>query len=586
MVPSIKNERDFRLEALCDFPDDAEKAPVPITPEQVDSFIQLLKQMGVTRIAWEYYADHRGGYVLAYDQAGDYPYLARYKAIADSYKLLSNPLAQAVKAGHKHGIEMYGYFKPYETGPGALLPDGAPEAEKFGKLQKIGGKNTWFDPFVLENPELRIKRRSDDIPADNDTRPVASIKLRKSNDLPTRISRKHLQIWVSSDNYQYKPADVPFEVCDSVEIAQHDINSMVGTLYTVHAETFVRKGDKIRTLTISGLQLTDPYILVTTDFKDGEPDFYNTAIEMMRAYDEQDKEIIGVFCNGNSIYHKQMVDFRNWGMIFDHGYGKLLGTLDNDNRSGKCGVIALTRGRNEYLDCALCETEPKVQQFWLDNIRKLLAMGVDGIEFRIENHSTMTQYPQDYGYNQVILDKLSDPENPAPQEIAKVRGDAYTEFLQQAKSLVDAKNKKMRNNLQMDFFRPAVLECRKCAYPGNVDFQWQRWVDLGLMHQAVFRYYAYILDEIIDDEYAAAITEYCLEKDIPVTFNRYLCGYDVPEFLPRDLMRVYEDGRFSGFIFYELADIFNYNSDSTVSIKMPEFLEAINLIRSNTSHIS
>ena len=78
-----------------------------------------------------------------------------------------------------------------------------------------------------------------------------------------------------------------------------------------------------------------------------------------------------------------------------------------------------------------------------------------------------------------------------------------------------------------------------------------------------------------------------MEKDIPVTFDRYAQrGVDPPEFLPRDLMRVYENGRFSGFVFYELVNIFSYNPDSTVSIKMPEFLEAINLIRSNTTHIS
>jgi len=561
------NKQEFRLEALCDFPDDAEHAPVPIRPEHIDSLMRLLKQMGVTRIGWGYYADERGGHILPYDKTATQLPLSKYKKIAETYKLLGNPLREAVKAGHKHGIEVYGYFKPYETGPGVFFPDGSPEAKKFGKIQKISGKLAWFDPFVLEHPELRIKRRMDDIPADNATRPIATIKLFKKDDSPTRISKEHLQIWASSDNYQYKPLDITFEVQESVEMAGHDIINMLGNVYHNYSTLLTRKGDKIRTLTISGLHLTEPYILVTTDFKEGKSDFHNTAIEMMRVYDEQGKEIIGVFCNGSSIYNTQLVDFRNWGLMFDHGYGCMPGNLDENNDSGSAGIIAFARGRSSYLDGALCETEPKVQQFWLECIKAILATGVDGIDFRVENHSTHTDFPKDYGYNQVVLDQLSDPNNPTVEEIARVRGNAYTEFLRKARKLINDQGKKMRINLQMDYLRAEPPVSRLLAYPANMEMQWKKWVDEGLMDEAVFRFCNFTFDQILNDSYARDIVAYCNQHNVPMVFNRYVTHGDLVE----EVKRIRRDRRFCGFIFYETCCFVEYKPDGTCVIKKMNF---------------
>lgn len=563
-------QQKFRLEALCDFPDDAETAPVPITPDHIDSLMRHLKQMGVTRVGWGYYADERGGHVMPYDQTATRPPMINHKKIADAYKSLGNPLREGVKAGHKHGIEVYGYFKPYETGAGLPFPDGSPEAKEFGKIQKISARITRLDPFVIEHPELRIKRRTGDIPADNDARPIASIKLRKKDDSPTRISKEHLQIWASSDNYRYKPLDAAFEVREGVEIADHDVVN-ADHAYRV---PLTRKGDKIRTLTLSGLHLRQHCILVTTDFKEGEPDFQNAAVEMMRVYDEQGEEIIGIFCNGSSIYNTQLVDFRNWGLMFDHGYGCKSANLDENNDSGCAGLIAFARGRSAYLDGALCETEPRVQQFWLERIEAILATGVDGIDFRIENHSTHTDFPREYGYNQVVLDQLSDPNNPTAEEIARVRGNAYTEFLRKGRKLINDQGKKMRINLQAAYLRPDPPVSRLLAYPANMEVQWQRWVNEGLMDEAILRYYNFSFEEIMNDSYASDIVAYCQQHNLPVVFNRYVDYADLVE----EVKQIQRDSRFRGFVFYETCTFVEYKPGGTCATRMdqvPKAMEAV-----------
>jgi hypothetical protein len=133
--------------------------------------------------------------------------------------VLRNPLRVAVEAGDRHGIEVYGYFKPYETGPALLLPEGSPQAKADGLLPHLGAQLAWLYPFVIANPHLRIRRRDDDgvtgAPSDA---AVCAIKLVKHDDSPTRVTREHLQNWTSPDNYHYRQADVSFNLTESVPV--------------------------------------------------------------------------------------------------------------------------------------------------------------------------------------------------------------------------------------------------------------------------------------------------------------------------------------------------------------------------------
>lgn len=119
----------FMLEAFVDFPDDALKSPVPITPEHIDAMMAALAARGVRRVDWGYYGDGHGGWFIpsmhvekSVDAQGE------WLNHAATYQTLGNPLKVAAEAAHRHGMELYAYYKPYETGCAMVFPEGSLEA--------------------------------------------------------------------------------------------------------------------------------------------------------------------------------------------------------------------------------------------------------------------------------------------------------------------------------------------------------------------------------------------------------------------------------------------------------------------------
>jgi len=510
----------------------------------------------VRRVSWGYYGDGHGGCFIP---AGVLEEPGKSWSRAETYHRLGNPLRVAVEAAHRHGLELYAYYKPYETGVSLVYPEGSREAQRYGRLAHIGGRLTWMDRFVLDRPDLRIRRRTDDLPADVLTRPIHALRLVKKDDSPTRVTREHLHIWASPLNYRYRELPVDFDLHETVETSTKEVRDQDGNVLT-------RAGDPVRVLTLSGFQLTDPYLAVATDFADGPADFENSGTELLVALDAEGREIPGVFATGNTVWCRDQVDLYEWGLMFDYGWGRQPVRLDapvaSEGRRTQ-GFIAFARGRNSCLPGALCETEPEVQAYWLSCIREMLAAGVDGVDFREENHSTHTDYPREYGYNPAVLAECA---RRGTDDVAQVRGDAYTAFLQSAKALIAAAGRKMRYNLQVDWFRPDPVAGRALAYPSNIDFQWRRWIDEGLMDEAILRFYALPFDCVFEDPVAREMIERCRGKGIPIKVNRYI----KPDTLIDEFRRVRQDGRFSGFILYETNSFTEMKVGGECEISVPE----------------
>jgi hypothetical protein len=540
-VASQNGHPPFLLEALVDFVDDAMAAE--ITPAHVDAMMRVLCEAGVQRVNWGYYGDGHGSYFVPVGLNSGWDNYEK------TLRALGNPLRVAVEAAHRCGMELYAYFKPYETGPGLSLPEGSPEARAFGRLRQQGGWLTWLDRFVVDHPELRIRHRPDDSIGDLADVPICALKLTKRDDAPTRVRREHLQIWSSQYNYRYQPCDVGFDVREAVEPSEKDVRDINGDLVT-------RQGDPVRTLTLSGFQLTDSYLLVTTDFSSGSADFENTGTELLAALDAEGRAIPGVFATGGGVWERNSVDFRNWGLLFDMGFGQSIVRLDEPNGSGRDGLIAFTRGRNEFLPGALCETEPQVQAYWLSCLDEIMDAGVDGVDFRVENHGTHTDYYEEYGFNDVIFEECAHRGSVDSAMIAQVRGDAYTHFLRQARGMVASRGRRMRINLNIDWFRPDPPPVRRLAYPANINYDWQQWVEEGLLDEGILRLYQLPFDAVFDDGVAGEMITRCQEKGIPLTVNRYIN----PDY-PAEFERVRQDGRFSGFILYETARFLQFEAD-------------------------
>ncbi|MBI2193570.1 MAG: hypothetical protein HYU36_16460 [Planctomycetes bacterium] len=567
----VKNtERSFTLETLVDFPDDALTSDFPVTEAHIEAMMATLAQAGIRRVIWAYYGDGHGGYFLPAGIAGgvEDPSLGfdqnQWKAYGQTLDLLGNPLRVAAEAAHRHGLQIYAYFKPYETGISGVLPEGCPQARQWGRLPHIGGFLTWLDPFVLLNPHLRIRRRTDDLTPGIEDATIRAIRLMKGDASPTRIRKENLQIWTSERNYRYQRMPGDFQFLETIEPAPRDFRNIYG-------ELLAARGDPVRTLTLHGLRLDARYILVTTNFTSGPGDFSNAWDALMRPLDERGREIPGVFATGTSIWFQEWEDFARGGLSFDTGRGPETTVLDVPNgisalsiapengfavgrppaAPNSRGYVAFARGRNRFLPGALCETEPEVQAFWLSCIREMLDAGVDGIELRVENHSTHTDTPDDYGFNETVLRQRPEDGQDLLADVTRVRGRAYTEFLRKAKTLIASRGKRMRLNLNLDWFRPTEQRprARRLAYPANIDFEWQRWIYEGLLDEAMLRPFATPFAAVFEgDPVAEEMIRACSTRQIPISVNRYVwCNPG----LAREFQRARQDGRFNSFVLYE-----------------------------------
>ncbi len=543
----------FKTEVLVDFLDDALCADHVLNAHDVEAMMRTLADAGVRRVVWAYYGDGHGGWMLP---EGIREGRSDYGQCRAAYRALGNPLRLAVEYGHRYGLEVYAYFKPYETGVSMVIPEGSPEAIRYGLLSHVGGRLAAMDPFVLNHPQMRIHRCPGPVAKAG---PICAMKLIKRDAGSTRVDTNHLQLWTSEHNYRYERLPARLQVSESIEPAPVAVRDQNGVLLT-------RQGDPVRILTLSGFHIDAPYVLVTTDYTEGPSDFSNSGAAMLKALDDEGAEIRGVTASGAGCWLASRVDFRQWGLIFDWGWGRSLCTLDEANTNGHKGIIAFARGKNPTLPTALCETEPRVQTFWLDNIREMINAGVDGVDFREENHSTHTDEPEAYGYNPVVLEQCR-PGMILASEVARVRGDAYTVFLNRARGLLADSGRKMRYHLNMDWFRPDPPPGRALAFPANIRFDWRRWIKDGLLDEAVLRSYHY-RTRMLTDPFGAEVVEACHAAGIPVCFNHHV--FDDDSWYREEAFRVAADGRFTGLILYESHSFLRMTEDGRCVFTLPE----------------
>jgi len=540
-------ENEFYLSVLVDFIDDA--LEVHYTPEKVRQMMGVFKQVGVKRVYWTNY----GG-------ARTEMFWRGYGSTEFSRKTVASlgglPIRAAVAAAREAGLEIYGYIKAYDTGMSYSLPEGSPKAARHGGVPRLGGPAPCVMRFVRDHPELRVRRCMRDIPADIDSIPVRRIKLTKKDDSPTRIRKDNLEIWVSPNNYRYERKEVDFAFREEVEALERPI-------IDINGRTVTSKGEKVRVLHLEGIRvdgsassgLTDKYILVTTNLRDKDGDFSNCGMDMIEAYGPDGKQLPISVASAFCLWRPNR-NFRTYGLEFDSGYGKIPVSLGQDSSSGIQGFIAFCRGKNEFLPAALCEAYPEVREFWLSLVRECLDAGVDGVDFRIHAHSTHTDEPFAYGFNEPIVEEYArrhgvDISKDAhdPDLLAQLRGDYYTQFLRSASALIRAAGKKMQVHMAgAQMFPDPPFAVPHWIFPCNIKFDWERWLAEGIADEVTIRCHSVPPRKLHESAFSQKVIETCRAKGLPLHFNRYLPPF---EELKEEIEIIRRDGRFSSFILYE-----------------------------------
>lgn len=582
MESDIQKQR-FILSVTVDFPDDVRYGIYNL--DRIDEMMSRLKGMGVSRVYWLYYGDNESSSYWA----TNYFSATQMKYGQEAIDNLGEPLRAAVPIAHKYGIEIYGVLKPYNTGVSRSIPEGSPDSK--GKvLSKIGGFIEDAIPFTVSYPYTRMKRRSVPANLDLDKVSVCRIKLTKSDKSPTRIKHENLEIWVSSDNYQYERIQVRFDVRETVEVSSSEVVDYYGNVVTP-------KGAPVRSLILDGLELDDKYILVTTNFEDGTPDFINTAINMIQVYGPEGDALPIVVANRSGMGHSNR-DFRGDGLDFDNGFGLQQTFLDVNNSNGPTsrddgdwwretangGVIGFALGKNEFLPATPCEVYPEVRKLWDGWVERIIDAGVDGIDVRVSHHGSLVNEPYEYGFNDPVVHEFVLRHGHSPTNsvedmklLASLRGEHFTEFLKVTSHKVRLAGAKMQCHVHTEAFRTDVCHGQLMGFPANINFAWKDWISGGFVDGVTLRTswfealespseeqaYRARLERLFDDQVVKDVLGLASDSGIPVYLNRYISrAIGIDEYL-NDIESVYYDDRFAGFDVYEFAGLARPVPDGT-----------------------
>jgi hypothetical protein len=569
---SLDRRRPFVLSAMTDFRADVEYGVY--TLELLDEVMGRLRRMGVRRLYWLYYSEYdvdapRGGNLFG---------TAKYAP--ETLDRIGDPVKAAVPLAHKHGIELYGVLWPYDLGCSWTYPEGSPEAGATS-VARIGGTLQLVDGFIERYPHLRVRRRPFKAPPDLHSLPIRKIRLLKRDDSPTRIRRENLEIWASPKNYRYQRKDVSFTLKEAVEPAPRDVYDRCG-------ERMSARGAPVRTLTLEGLDLKDRYILIATNFKDGGGDFSNTALGMVEAYGPgPDPLPIEVASRRSPMPLPR--DFRTYGLEFDCGTGLSKLTLDMDNsapieegaswRNASCeGVIAFARGKNEYVPSDPCEACPEVRKAWSGWVDRMMAVGVDGIDMRLNSHGIATNEPYEYGFNEPLVeeygerfgaDLLSDDAD--LELLARLRGEHFTSFVRQTSERVRQAGKKMQMHVHTGALplRPDPGRGQPFWMPANLYFDYGTWLREGLVDGIVLR------SGKLDDPEVEEVLALAQKVNAPVSLNKYVHGaLGIDEYVS-DLESIFRDERFGGYVIYELQGLVRPAADGSRLIPVEDKMERI-----------
>lgn len=570
----------MNLSITVDFPDDICKGPYD--PARLDALMAAIAYTGAQRVHWLYYGevtpdDPRCGNIFNAHWATYGP---------ESISALGEPLRAAVPVAKAHGLEIFGVLKPFNGGLSGTYPLGSPEAGSKSRLVRIGGTLQQVIPFLERHPEMRIQRRPG---GGNTAGPVAAIRLLKGDAAASRMRPEHLRLWVSEDNYHYQPLQMVPEGTVTVELA-------VRTVCDYHGNMLIRRGDPIRVVTLTGLALSAPFVVLTTTFTEGAGDFRNTPLGMIEVLGQDGRPLDCVLAT-HAAGWIQPRDFRTYGLDFDLGYGHLPVTLDEpwcgvagdpwqpfageDELAAQAlmgkgpvgGFVGFALGKNEYLPAAPNEAYPEVRALWLAWVQAMLDTGVDGVDLRITAHGCMTDEPEVYGWNPPVMAAYRERFGDGPIELSKlatVRGDFYTQFVREVSKMVRERGKKLQLHLHAEAFRPDPVFGQQNGVPANIEFQWRRWLDEGLADSVYLRTSWFEgaedplgvkstqrsrLKRMLADPVAHEMLAVAAKHRLPVILNRYIgraAGLD--EYLD-DLELTARDGRFAGFDVYEFFDL-------------------------------
>ncbi len=136
--------------------------------------------------------------------------------------------------------------------------------------------------------------------------------------------------------------------------------------------------------------------------------------------------------------------------------------------------LSVARGKIPYMSAKLNPIYPEVRQHWLEAVQFCIDRGADAVDIRPGKHGVL-QENWAYGYNEPVLEAIGGEINAS--RMHQVIGEAYTQFMREARDLCHAHGRQMGVYLQTNYLR---LRDESTDNPMDyMDHQWRIWVEIA-----------------------------------------------------------------------------------------------------------
>ena len=559
---------NFDLQIVVDFYDDL--IPSHFTRKTFQNMMRTFREWGIKRVYWNGLSYASGLYDLV-----DSPGAPIGTNAFRTYQEVGEFIPAAVEHAHKEGLELFIEFKPFDQYFPELVPHGATNFRTPSRkgIPALGGAWQFGTLFPEQHPEYLLARNMTGIREGIEKEPVGTIKFVKNDDHPTGLTKANLEIYVSSDNLHYQKYTGDYTYSDTVE----ERLEVIKGVNLNHAGT---GNEHVRVISITGLNIREPYFAISTLTKAGAPEFANNYYKLVELYTpanepmpftygipraETDDWYARALANGRFPDHGFVFDLAgNLANNFSYSLIDRAGYLDSDRR-----LLGLAKGKNPYMT-ALCPAYAAVRSHWRSQVEEFIHCGVDGVEFRWASHQDSLDLDA-YGYNLPVVEeyKRRYVVDIREQEFDRGRwrellGEYYTLFYQQAKALLQKSGKRMMVDVMpqndSDPNNPQFL---------NVYLDWERWFSFA---DAVS--FKWVEPNTKQDKMFRKVADRC---ELPTYYNVWpqveFKGLDEKKIISR--LETLQAVGHKGFMLYESASFLKARPDGTFEVIYPEIPNVI-----------
>ncbi len=139
----------------------------------------------------------------------------------------------------------------------------------------------------------------------------------------------------------------------------------------------------------------------------------------------------------------------------------------------KVNEVAVARGKLRHATGQANPVYPEVRRNWLDQVQFCVDRNVDGVNIRPASHNRAYE-PWMYGFNEPVIEQSQFPGH--TEEARRINGEAFTQFLREARELLHRHGKELGVHVLGLYFRHADGAPDSTPFPRNIEWQWKTWV--------------------------------------------------------------------------------------------------------------